>query len=107
MRSRNTLALPHLGRRLLSVVDQEIVQQWGPSLIISPCLKSNNNEARLLPMKMLKSLLFTLACAVVAAQSFAYDCSTVPQFANGSQYATGAVAKNVNHAYQCTVGGWC
>lgn len=60
-------------------------------------------------MKKLSSLaLFGVAGLLMAAESHAYNCTGVPQYASGT-YATGAIVKNgaSAHAYSCTVGGWC
>ena len=35
------------------------------------------------------------------------SCSGVPQYANGSSYATGAQVQHNSKKYQCKVGGWC
>lgn len=42
-----------------------------------------------------------------AASSAAGSCPGVPQYVDGSTYATGAVVKNLGNKYTCTVGGWC
>ena len=59
-------------------------------------------------MKPISKLIFiSSAGMLLSATAHAYDCSQLPQFTNGSAYATGARVKNVNKAFSCTVGGWC
>jgi chitinase len=61
-------------------------------------------------MKKLSSLALSgVAGLLMAAESHAYNCTGVAQYANGGTYATGAIVKNgaSAHAYSCTVGGWC
>lgn len=59
-------------------------------------------------MKLVKTLMLAaLVPGVLASKAFAYDCSSVAQYVDGSSYATGAIVKNAGSAYQCTVGGWC
>lgn len=53
------------------------------------------------------STMTLLATALFASVSHAYDCSNAPQFANGDTYSTGAIVRNDDIAYRCTVGGWC
>ena len=59
-------------------------------------------------MLIRKILLSVSACALLAsaALTHAYDCSNLPAYAPGN-IATGAKVKNVNTAFECTVGGWC
>lgn len=59
-------------------------------------------------MKKISKLMFISSVGLVLpAAAQAYDCSQLTQYANGSSYATGALVKNVNKAFRCTVGGWC
>lgn len=48
-----------------------------------------------------------VASCFLASLVQAYDCTSLPQFIDGQSYAGGQKVKNVNHAYSCTVGGWC
>lgn len=54
----------------------------------------------------ISNLASTAALLLFAGSSFAYDCSTVPAYAQGA-YSTGAIVKNVGSAFRCDVGGWC
>ncbi len=49
-------------------------------------------------------LLFIFFC--VAPSLRAYDCTSLTQYAQGT-YTTGAMVKNQNKAFRCSVGGWC
>ena len=50
------------------------------------------------------ALMFIMSLSV--GQAYAYNCSELVQYAGGN-YSTGSLVKNANHAYRCTVGGWC
>lgn len=52
-------------------------------------------------------MLVSSAGLLFSTAAQAYDCSQLPQYVNGTSYATGAQVKNVNKAFSCTVGGWC
>jgi hypothetical protein len=54
-----------------------------------------------------KLMLVSSAGLLLSTTAHAYDCSQLPQYVNGSTYAAGALVKNVNKAFSCTVGGWC
>jgi len=58
-------------------------------------------------MKTYAWLFLGAAGIFASAQSHAYDCTSVPQYVNGSTYATNAIVKNGGNAYRCDVGGWC
>ena len=58
-------------------------------------------------MKTYTWLFLGAAGIFASAQSYAVDCTSLPQYANGATYATGAVVKNLGNAYRCDVGGWC
>jgi chitodextrinase len=58
-------------------------------------------------MKTYAWLFLGAAGIFASAQSHAVDCTSLPQYVNGSTYATGAVVKNIGNAYRCDVGGWC
>ncbi len=56
----------------------------------------------------LRSLWVSASLALCfSASAQAYNCSGTPQYVDGSAYSNGAVVKNNNAAYQCSVGGWC
>lgn len=56
---------------------------------------------------MVKTKLFLLCTLFFFTNAlYAYDCSSLAQYAQGN-YATGNIVKNQNNAYRCTVGGWC
>jgi chitinase len=46
-----------------------------------------------------------VGAGLLVGNAYAYNCTSVAQYVNGSSYATGAIVKNVNHACQHTVGG--
>ena len=59
-------------------------------------------------MNTISKLIFiSSAGLLLSATAQAYNCSQLPQYANGSTYAAGALVKNANRAFSCTVGGWC
>ncbi|RZA05884.1 MAG: hypothetical protein EOO68_05925, partial [Moraxellaceae bacterium] len=47
------------------------------------------------------------AFVLTGVEAQAYNCSNVVQYVNGNSYNAGAIVKNANTAYSCTVGGWC
>ncbi|RZK47371.1 MAG: hypothetical protein EOO94_00830 [Pedobacter sp.] len=48
-----------------------------------------------------------VASMMSSVAAHAYDCTNVTQYAQGNVIATGKIVKNINNAYECTVGGWC
>ena len=58
-------------------------------------------------MKFIKNIAVCVFALLGAQQAFAYNCSGTAQYSDGSSYSNGAIVKNNNSAYQCTVGGWC
>ncbi|HYC83878.1 MAG TPA: Ig-like domain-containing protein, partial [Chryseosolibacter sp.] len=49
----------------------------------------------------------TSATVNVTVTTSGGSCSGVPQYVNGTAYATGAEVQNVNKKFKCAVGGWC
>ena len=59
-------------------------------------------------MKIISKLMLMSSAGLLwSTTAQAYDCSQLAQYVNGSAYTTGALVKNVNKAYRCTVSGWC
>ncbi|SHF51881.1 chitinase family 18 [Microbulbifer donghaiensis] len=52
-------------------------------------------------------LAVALLSGLFVGQSYAYDCSNLPTYVDGSSYNTGDRVINNSTAYNCTVGGWC
>jgi predicted chitinase len=58
-------------------------------------------------MMNIKKALGLLLTMLFAGQAYAYNCSGVAQYSNGSSYNTNSIVQNLGIAYRCTVGGWC
>ncbi|MCX2802072.1 glycosyl hydrolase family 18 protein [Microbulbifer thermotolerans] len=56
---------------------------------------------------MQRRIAIALTLGLAGTQGYAYDCSGLPAYADGTSYNTGDQVQNNNTAYQCTVGGWC
>ena len=42
-----------------------------------------------------------------ASNAYAYNCSAVPQYIEGSSYSSSNIVQNEGNAYQCSIGDWC
>ncbi len=61
-------------------------------------------------MNITKIILLSASMPVlitVSGMASAYDCSGSTNYTESGSYATGAIVKNGDNAYQCSVGGWC
>lgn len=58
-------------------------------------------------MKKLWAVMFAPVALLAAAESYAYDCTGVPQYVDTNSYNAGSIVNNGGSVYSCTVGGWC
>lgn len=58
-------------------------------------------------MKTIKKAVGLIIAMMFAGQVYAYNCSGVAQYADGSSYSDNSVVQNLGIAYRCTVSGWC
>ncbi len=57
-------------------------------------------------MRKAKTLALMFIMSLFISKAHAYNCSGLTQYIAGT-HATGSLVKNANHAYRCTVSGWC